>query len=241
MKNTINLIPSFRKNNLAISDEASTFLDEIVSFCYWLDDLIDTRGKANSDIINEIHANVPLLFTNTSKLRDISNSLSEYIALQLFTSTDKFNPKNLFQYLDCSSRTLGTVLIYDYVTRELVDDREVVHGKLARKLQTLVDSFLRLANDYIDISTEVNRITNEKSQIKSYTFIKSKHLYEVILLLYYMAIKFIFCMKPLISYNKKLFVYCNVVQSVFEFGIDMFYLRRDSGRVRLDANAQLEP
>jgi hypothetical protein len=100
--------------------------------------------------------------------------------------------KSLTQYLTISSKTIGSEVLTSYLISKLAIDPLVWFSKIIVKFNDEINNIIRLANDYLDVSLDRERIVKEAKQIKAIRFFWCKVNFKLNIIYRYFIHKIIY-------------------------------------------------
>jgi hypothetical protein len=145
--------------------------------------------------------------------------------------------KSLAQYLSVCGKSIGGQLIVGYLASKKNIDLTVWFSQRMIKFNDEINDLIRLANDYLDITVDRKRMSEEVTQIKAinffhYKFIFKSYLYYRYILhkicYYFYLIKFKYL--NISAQGRDYWEAINCAESVLDLAFIAYILDRKSGR-----------
>jgi hypothetical protein len=145
--------------------------------------------------------------------------------------------ESLARYLSICGKSIGAQLITGYLASKNRVALNIWLSPPIVKLNDDIDDIIRLANDYLDITVDVKRVSTEVSQIKSTNFFRSKFEFKAYLYYRYVSHKIRYYLYTIgfrclniFSQRQDYLVAIECIESVLDFGVKAYIADKKSFR-----------
>lgn len=212
------------KIKINLNDEDKKLLTFLITQAYLLDDIYDL------DLFDS--KRVEAIYKNMISRINFQYKITRKEIKNLFLSHKKEKDnikkvKNLKEYLKISSKNIGAQLLSGYIADKSKIKSSNWFSFKINKFNEEINQVLRLANDYLDLSQDKNRILLERSQLKSQHFLKYNFLIKFRIYLYLLKHKVKYTI-VLIFPSRKTYI---IAESVLNLGLYVYINQHDSGRL----------
>ncbi len=144
---------------------------------------------------------------------------------------------SLARYLSVCGKSIGARLITGYLASKNQVGLNIWLSQPIVKLNNDIDDIIRLANDYLDITVDVKRISEEVAQIKAMNFFRCKFEFKAYLyyrylfhkIRYYVYSIWFGCVN-IFSQHQDYLVAIECIESVLDFGVKAYLADKKSFR-----------
>jgi hypothetical protein len=145
--------------------------------------------------------------------------------------------ESLSRYLSVCGKSIGAQLITGYLASKNQVGLNIWLSQPIVKLNDEINDIIRLANDYLDVTVDVKRISKEVAQIKAINFFRSKFEFKVYLYYQYACHKIRYyvyaiglrCLN-IFSQRQDYLVAIECIESVLDFGVRAYIADKKSFR-----------
>lgn len=166
-----------KEYQIAISEEDSNNIYNLILLIFELDDLYDNRNKSpEKEELERIKQKMlGLMPDNSSIALKTIESFFQSMKDELYLDSSQ----SLDRYLLVSSRSIGARVITAYLVSKIKIEPSIWFSKVVTEFNNEIDSIIRLANDYLDVRVDEKRISEEVPQIKAMNFFSSKFRFKI--------------------------------------------------------------
>ena len=220
--------------NLAVSEQDQNKIYRLIILLGKLDDLYDQKVQKffRERELQKIRAEMTILIPGTSLKQKTLDSLFK----SMRDEANNQQHSSLEQYLENSSITIGIPLIACYLASIFQLSPEIWFSRLVNSFDYEIGSIVRLANDYLDLSTSRNRSLAEVSQENPLLFFPNKLSFKFFIAYKYILHKLryyihIIKLKYLpIAQRQDYLKAINCYESVLALGFKVYFLEREACR-----------
>jgi hypothetical protein len=164
------------KYQIKLSEEDLRNIYNLIELVFELDDLYDLVGRSfNYHELAKIKTTMIALMPNNNPIG--LSAIEVLFQAMKDESSLKLN-ESLTQYLAVCSKSIGAVIITGYLASKLGLEPSIWFSKIIVKFNNEIDSLIRLANDYLDLTQDRQRNLQELPQIKAIDFFYSKSQFK---------------------------------------------------------------
>ncbi len=220
--------------NIPVSEQDQYNIYRLIILLGELDDLYDQKVHNfwRERELQKLRAEMSVLIPETSLKQKTIDSLFE----SMRNEANNQKHSSLGQYLENSSITSGIHLIACYLASIFQLSPEIWFSRQVNTFGSEIGSIVRLANDYLDLSTSQNRLLAEASQENPLPFFPNKFCLKFFIAYKYILHKlryYIYLMKlkylPLAQRQDYLKA-INCYESVLELGFKAYFVDREACR-----------
>ncbi len=225
--------------NITVSEQDQNNIYRLILLLGELDDLYDQKyhqkvhnfGRARE--LQKIRDEMTALIPESSLKQKTLDSLFE----SMVNEANNQQHSSLGQYLENSSITSGIPLIACYLGSIFQLSPEIWFSRLVNSFGYEIGSIVRLANDYLDLSTSQNRFLAEASQENPIVFFHNKLTFKFFIaykyilhkVRYYAYIIGLKYLKSVCNWEDYL-IAINCYESVLELGFKAYFVDREACR-----------
>lgn len=145
--------------------------------------------------------------------------------------------ESLARYLSVCGKSIGAQLITGYLASKNQVGLNIWLSQPIVKLNDEINDIIRLANDYLDVTVDVKRISKEVAQIKAINFFRSKFEFKAYLYYRYVCHKIRYyvyaiglrCLN-IFSQRQDYLMAIECIESVLDFGVKAYIADKKSFR-----------
>ncbi len=145
--------------------------------------------------------------------------------------------ESLTRYLSVCGKSIGAQLITGYLASKNQIELDIWLSPPIVKFSNEINDIIRLANDYLDITVDIKRVSEEVSQVKAINFFRSKFEFKVYLYYGYVSHKIRYyiyaigfrCLN-IFSQRQDYLVAIECIESVLDFGVKAYIADKKSFR-----------
>lgn len=176
----VKLYKNILKKNLIFLDEKDlNNIYQLILLVFELDDLYDVVSQypaSERKLANLKKAMISLMPNHHPiGLKAIALLFKAMKDESLFKANQ---PQNLEQYLRVCSQSIGASIITAYLVSKIKLEPSIWHSNILVSFNNEINILIRLANDYLDIDTNINRGLKEIPQIKAIHFFDNKSRFK---------------------------------------------------------------
>ena len=174
---------TLKELNITVSEQDKNNIYRLIILLGKLDDLYDKKVQSFSNReLQQIRDEMTALIPESSLKQKTIDSLFE----SMVNEANSQKHSSLGQYLENSSITSGVHLIACYLGSIFKISSEIWFSRWVNSFGHEIGSIVRLANDYLDLSTSQNRFLAEASQENPIVFFHNKLTFK-----FFIAYKYI--------------------------------------------------
>ncbi len=220
--------------NLKISAQDQHNIYRLILLLGELDDLYDHKVHhcLRTRNVQKIREEMTALIPESSLKHKTLDSLFE----SMVKEANNQQHSSLRQYLENSSITVGIPLIACYLGSIFQLPPEIWFSRLVNSFAYEIGSIVRLANDYLDVSTSRNRLLAEVSQSNPFLFFQNKLSFQLFIVYKYILHKlryhfYTVRLKYLpIERRQDYLKAIKCYESVLELGFKAYFVEREACR-----------
>jgi hypothetical protein len=223
------------KHQILVDDRDLKKIYHLILLTFQLDDLYDSAR--NSPNPSEIETIKKAMISLMPEGHPIALNGIELLFKSMNDEANLDLSKSLTQYLRVCGKSIGGQLIVGYLASKKNIDLNVWFSPLMIKFNDGVNDLIRLANDYLDITVDSKRISQEVSQVKAINFFHYKFIFKGYLYYRYIAHKISyyfylirFKYLTISSQGRDYLDALNCAESVLDLAVKAYILDRESGR-----------
>jgi len=223
------------RHQITASDDDLNKIYNLILLIFKLDDLYDSANDVPDQVeLNEIREEMIALMPNC---HPIAMNAIQIVFTAMHDEAHSDLSQSLNYYLSICGKSIGAQLIASYLASKEGIDWKIWFSNLMVEFNNEINDIIRLANDYLDITVDVKRMSEEVSQIKATHFFSSKlefknylcyrYFYHKIRYYLYLArFKYL----NLASQWRDYLVAINCAESVLDFAVKTYITDKKSGR-----------
>jgi hypothetical protein len=160
------------KHQIAVTDLDLDNIYNLILLTFDLDDLYDSIDRSGDLIeLETIKQKMISLMPDRQQIALHSIELV-FTAMDEEAHTDLSG--SLARYLSVCGKSIGAQLVTGYLASKNGIKLNIWRSDSLVKFNDQINDLIRLANDYLDVTVDVNRMAEEVSQIKAMNFFRSK-------------------------------------------------------------------
>ncbi|NBD33902.1 MAG: hypothetical protein GVY17_13295 [Cyanobacteria bacterium] len=225
-----------KRYKITISDEDINNIYQIILLTFQLDDLYDSfNGTPNPVALEKIRQSMISLMPNC---HPIAMNAIDLVFKAMSDEAQSDLSQSLTNYLNVCGQSIGAQLVISYLASKENISLKIWFSEILVNFNDEINDLIRLANDYLDITVDVKRMSEEVSQIKAIHFFKNKFHFKCYLsyrylihkIRYYLyLISFSYLTFSAQSRNYRRAINCS--ESVLELAVKAYLTDQKSGRV----------
>jgi hypothetical protein len=157
-----------KKYQITISEQDLNNLYELALLIFELDNLFDNSDRYPSE--EELKAIETKMIALIPNKNPIGLQAIEFLFKAMIAERNISSSKSLAQYLQIGSKSIGAEVLTSYLISKLAIDPLVWFSKIIVTFNDEINNIIRLANDYLDLSADSDRLIEETKQIKAVQF-----------------------------------------------------------------------
>jgi hypothetical protein len=171
-------------HQLVVSDEDLHNIYQLILLTFDLDDLYDSIECVHdrSKIAKIKQAMISLMPNRDSIALNSIDLVFEAMEAEAHTDLSA----SLHRYLSVCGKSIGAQLITGYLATKNQIESNIWLSDIIVRFNDDINDLIRLANDYLDTTVDVNRISEEVPQIKAIKFFHSKFEFKA-----YLSVRYI--------------------------------------------------
>jgi hypothetical protein len=223
------------EHQIVVTDRDLDNIYNLILLTFDLDDIYDSIERSG-DLIELEKINQKMI----SLMPDRQQIALHSIEL-VFTAMDKEAhtdlSASLARYLSVCGKSIGAQIVTGYLASKNGIELNIWLSDPLVKFNDEINDIIRLANDYLDVTVDVNRMAEEVSQIKAMNFFRSKFefktclyyryiLHKIRYYLYSIGLKYL----NISSQRKDYLVAIECSESVLDFAVKAYIADKKSFR-----------
>jgi hypothetical protein len=220
---------------ISVNDEDLNNIYNLILLTFDLDDLYDSLDRDPDCIeLEKIKQQMILLMPDRQPIA--LNSI-ELVFAAMDEEAHADLSESLSRYLSVCGKSIGAQLITGYLASTNRVGLNIWLSPPIVKFNNEINDIIRLANDYLDITVDVKRVSEEVSQVKAVNFFHSKFEFKAYLyyryvfhkIRYYLYAIWFRCLK-IFSQRQDYLVAIECIESVLDFGVKAYIADKKSFR-----------
>ena len=173
IKNYVRLYKSIlSKHQIIVPDKDLSNIYKLIVLTFELDDLYDSVDKAFNKV--ELEAIKKEMISLMPNRHPIALHSIEIVFKAMDDEAHSNLNQSLDSYLRVCSKSIGAQIIAGYLASKTCINLNIWLSKIIAKFNNEIDDIIRLANDYLDITVDARRMSEESPQIKAINFFRCK-------------------------------------------------------------------
>jgi hypothetical protein len=223
------------KHQVFVTDRDLDNIYNLILLTFDLDDLYDSIDNS-SDIVEleKIKHKMISLMPDRQPIALHSIELV-FTAMDEEVHTDLSG--SLARYLSVCGKSIGAQLVNGYLASKNGIELNIWLSEPLVKFNNEINDLIRLANDYLDVTVDINRMAEEVSQIKAMNFFRSKFEFKAYLYIRYILHKISYYLYSIglrylniSSQRKDYLVAIECSESVLDFAVKAYIADKKSFR-----------
>jgi hypothetical protein len=223
------------QHQILVGDGDLNNIYHLIMLTFKLDDLYDSESNSPSPLeIERIKKAMISLMPNS---HPIGLNAIELLFKSMNDEANMDLSQSLTQYLSVCGKSIGGQLVVGYLASQKNINLNVWFSPLMVKFNDGINDLIRLANDYLDVTVDTKRMSQEVSQIKAINFFHDKFIFKSYLYYRYIAHKLCyyfyrirFKYLTISSQGKDYIAALNCAESVLDLALKAYIWDKKSGR-----------
>ncbi len=174
-----------KNHKIFVAEKDLVNIYKLIVLTFELDDLYDSTKQLPSETgLNKIKKEMISLMPNNHPIALYSIELV-FKAMEEEAQCDL--SESLTRYLSICGKSIGAQLVAGYLASRSCIAQDIWLSKPITKFNDEINNLIRLANDYLDVTVDIQRMSKEVPQIKAIHFFRSKFALKI-----YICQRFIF-------------------------------------------------
>jgi hypothetical protein len=224
------------KYQIVVTDEDLHNIYQLILLTFDLDDLYDSTD-CFPDLIKIAKIKQAMISLMPDRHSIALNSIDlVFAAMEEEAHADL--SESLNRYLSVCGKSIGAQLITGYLASKSQIELDIWLSGIIVKLNDDINDLIRLANDYLDLTVDIIRISEEVPQLKAIKFFRSKFEFKVYLAcryiwhkIHYYLYSIYFSWFNISAHQKNYATAINCIESVLDFAVKAYINDRKSFRV----------
>jgi hypothetical protein len=230
------------KHQIIVTDEDLNNIYNLILLTFDLDDLYDSIDRS-PDSLSAVRKQIELdkIKQKMIALMPDCNSIALHSIELVFTAMDREAHNDLSaslnRYLSVCGKSIGAQLVTGYLASKNQIELNIWLSDSLIKFNDEINDIIRLANDYLDVTVDINRIAQEVSQVKAMNFFRNKLEFKTYLscryilhkIRYYLYSIWFRCLNTF-SQSKDYLVAIECIESVLDFAVKAYMTDKKSFR-----------